>query len=70
MAKHANTTNAPAGPTIELTTPRKETEDALYELGVITDIISKLATRRSAAVSRSAGRASCSSPACWMSGTS
>ena len=41
MAEHAHTTPAPI---VDLTTPRKQAEDALYECGVITDIIGKLAT--------------------------
>lgn len=42
-AVHTSTTTTPAGPIVELSSPRKEVEDALYEIGVITDIISKLA---------------------------
>ncbi len=44
MATNANTTPTPTTPIVELSSPRKQAEDALYEAGVITDIISKLAT--------------------------
>ncbi len=41
MAEHAHTTS---NPIVDLTTPRKRVEDALYEVGVITEIIGKLST--------------------------
>jgi len=41
MAKTAHITPTPI---IDLTTPRKQVEDALYEAGVIIDIIGKLST--------------------------
>lgn len=41
MAEHVHITPKAI---VDLTTPRKQVEDALYEAGVITDIIGKLAT--------------------------
>lgn len=34
MAEHANSTPAPI---VDLTTPREKLDDAIYEIGVITD---------------------------------
>lgn len=44
MAEHANITPTTQKPIVDPTTPRKQAEDALYEAGVITDILRKLAT--------------------------
>ena len=44
MATHTNSTPTTPKPIIDLTTPRKQAETALYEIGVIGDIIEKLAT--------------------------
>ncbi len=41
MAEHANSTPMR---TVDLKTPRKKLDDAVYEIGVIADIIAKLAT--------------------------
>lgn len=41
QAEYAHTITTPI---VDLTTPRKQVDDALYEAGVITDIIGKLAT--------------------------
>ena len=43
MAEHAHTTPT-FFPHVTASTPRKQVEDALYEAGVITDILGKLAT--------------------------
>ncbi len=40
MATHFLNTPAPI---VDLTTPRKQVEDALYDAGVITDIVGRLA---------------------------
>ena len=44
MAEHANNTPTTPKPVVDLTTPRKQLDDAVYEIGVITDIIAKLST--------------------------
>lgn len=41
MAKHLNSTPTPA---VDLATPRQQAENAIYEVGIISDIIGKLAT--------------------------
>ena len=43
MAEHPLITPASVTPIVDLSTPRKQVEDALYEAGIITDIIGKLA---------------------------
>ena len=44
MAEHAHITPATPKPIVDLTTPRKKAQDALYEIGIIADITEKLAT--------------------------
>ena len=44
MANHAHTTPPTQVPLVRLPNPRKEVEDALYDVGIITDIIAKLAS--------------------------